>query len=143
VITPHAPGGYVLDDQVGYLLRVASQRHVAIFQDHAPDGLTPTQFSALIRIGELGTCSQNHLGRMISVDVATIKGVVDRLKRKGLVQLASDPKDKRRTVISLTEPSKSMIAGLQQAGHRISDETLHPLTEEERQALVQLLRRLG
>ena len=71
---------YRLDDQAGYLLRLASQRHAAIFQSLTLEGLTPTQFSALIRISEQGQCSQNHLGRLAAMDVATIKGVADRLR---------------------------------------------------------------
>ncbi|MTI02946.1 MarR family winged helix-turn-helix transcriptional regulator, partial [Roseibium sp. RKSG952] len=74
---------YLLDSQVGYLLRLANQRHASIFQSHTLEGLTPTQFAALVRIAELGKCSQNRLGRLAAMDVATIKGVVDRLKQKG------------------------------------------------------------
>ena len=40
---------YRLDEQVGYLLRQASQRHAALFQSRIPHRLTPTQFAALIR----------------------------------------------------------------------------------------------
>ena len=38
---------YVLDDQIGYLMRLATQRHTAIFQEAMAEGLTPTQFSVL------------------------------------------------------------------------------------------------
>ena len=90
---------YVLDEQIGYLLRLAGQRHAAIFQSLISEGLTPTQFSTLIRISEHGQVSQNHLGRLAAMDVATIKGVVDRLKAKALVIARPDPGDKRRSNI--------------------------------------------
>ena len=134
--------GYVLDEQIGYILRVVSQRHASIFQAHSLDGLTPRQFSALIRIAEVGACSQNHLGRLTSMDVATIKGVVDRLKRKGLVALEPDKTDKRRTIIRLTEAAAAMIDGLHAVGHRISEETLRPLSPSEQATLVRLLRKI-
>ena len=51
---------YVLEDQVGYLLRLASQRHSVIFQKHAIENMTPTQFSTLVRVAEIGEVSQNH-----------------------------------------------------------------------------------
>lgn len=145
----HAPqsaahtDGYVLDDQVGFLMRMASQRHATIFQSHAPDGLTPTQFSALVRLAEMGACSQNRLGRLISVDVATIKGVVDRLKRKGLVALAADPTDKRRTIISLTSSALALVQALHQSGARITEETLQPLSPAEQATLIELLRKIS
>ena len=96
IVTPAADaaehGRYVLDDQVGFLLRVALQRHTAIFTTRMIEGLTQTQFAALAKLHEVGPCSQNHLGRLIYLDAATIKGVVDRLARP-----ASSPRSTIRT----------------------------------------------
>ncbi|MDU8929885.1 MarR family transcriptional regulator [Alisedimentitalea sp. MJ-SS2] len=137
-----AEKGYILDAQVGYLLRLASQRHAAIFQAHAVDGLTAQQFAALVRIGEVGQVSQNRLGRAAAMDVATIKGVVDRLRDKGLVNAEKDPEDKRRVLISLSPAGSALLEAMTAQGHRISRETLEPLTEEESATLLELLRRL-
>jgi DNA-binding MarR family transcriptional regulator len=134
---------YRLEDQVGFLLRLAGQRHAAIFQAMAPDGLTPTQFAALVRLAELGDCSQNELGRRTAMDVATIKGVVDRLKAKGMVRAAPDPEDRRRTILSIAPDYGARIAGLHSAGHEISDATLAPLSKAEAATLVALLRRIA
>lgn len=134
---------YVLEDQVGYLLRLASQQHAVIFQKHAIDSLTPTQFSTILRVAEVGEVSQNHLGRLTAMDVATIKGVVDRLKAKGLAQSTSDPNDKRRSIISLTTKGAAMVQDLKAMGHAITDETLAPLDTAERQTFLKLLRKLG
>lgn len=133
---------YRLDDQVGYLLRLANQRHTVIFQDRAILALTPTQFSAMIRIAEAGSCSQNHLGRLIAVDAATIKGVVDRLRTKRLVRLEKDPNDGRRNLISLTPQGRDRIRSLRTMGQRVSDATLAPLRPDERAVLLDLLRKL-
>lgn len=140
---PETTPDYILDEQVGFLLRLASQRHASIFQAHSPDGLTPTQFSALIRLSEMDECSQNQLGRLISVDVATIKGVVDRLVKKDLVRLRADETDRRRTLISLSATAREMIDDLHEAGRRISAETLRPLSPTEQATLLRLLGRLG
>ncbi len=134
---------YRLEDQVGYLLRLAGQRHTTIFQDKLPFNLTPTQFSALIRLGELGECSQNELGRRTAMDVATIKGVIDRLRKKGLVQVNPDSKDKRRALLSIAEEHKDITPDLWKAGFQISDETLKPLTQKERKDLVRLLKKIS
>lgn len=139
--TTDIPDSYVLEDQVGFLLRLASQRHSVIFQQHIGH-LTPTQFSTLLRISEQGEVSQNHLGRLAAMDVATIKGVVDRLKAKSLVQTHADPKDKRRMSISLTELGSEMISELKTAGTRISEETLAPLASGEQKTLIALLKKM-
>jgi hypothetical protein len=67
---------YVLDEQVGFALRQAQQRHTTIFAAKMIEGLTPTQWAALAKVREVGDCSQNHLGRLTAMDAATIKGVI-------------------------------------------------------------------
>lgn len=134
---------YMLEDQVGYLLRQASQRHTALFQKIVPMDLTPTQFAALIKLAELGECSQNDLGRRTSMDVATIKGVVERLRAKGLVNVRSDPKDKRRTIISIPAEHAQIVPELHAAGHTISNLTLSPLSSAEQKSLLRLLKKLS
>lgn len=134
---------YILDNQIGYLLRLANQRHSVIFQNLMPHELTPTQFATLIRVAEAGRVSQNKLGRMAAMDIATIKGVVDRLKAKGLLKTSLDPQDRRRSMISLTSAGADMIAELEVQGLRISQETLSPLGPSEQATLLNLLRRLG
>jgi DNA-binding MarR family transcriptional regulator len=134
---------YRLDEQVGYLLRLASQRHSMIFLQQISENLTPTQFSTLIRISEGGDLSQNHLGRLASMDVATIKGVVDRLKAKELIQSCADKGDKRRSLISLSAKGHKLIDALKEDGARISENTLAPLRNSERKALIKLLLKIS
>src|SRR6266545_3743773 len=85
---------YVLDEQIGFLLRVAMQRHTAIFMSRMIADLTQTQFAALAKLFAVGPCSQNQLGRLIYLDAATTKGVVDRLKARHLVTVCPDPHDR-------------------------------------------------
>lgn len=134
---------YTLDEQVGFMLRVASQRHTTIFQSQIDGHLTPTQFSTLIRLSEVGTVSQNQLGRLAAMDIATIKGVVDRLKAKGLIQSKTDEADKRRSVISLLPKGAALVRDLKIAGHQISEKTLAPLTASERKTFLRLLKKIS
>ncbi len=136
-----AEAPYVLDEQIGYLLRLANQRHALIFQETADLDLTPTQFAAMVRLVDDGACSQNELGRRTAMDVATVKGVVDRLLAKGMVTLHPDPKDRRRTTVSAADPD-GMRAALHDMGRRISARTLEPLSRAERRTLLRLLARL-
>ena len=133
---------YILEDQIGYLLRLASQRHGTIFQNHPIGLITPTQFSALIKIDENKECSQNHLGRLAGMDVATVKGVVDRLRRKDLIKLRPDPQDRRRLLVSLTDKGASMMEDMKRVGCRITAETLKPLTTQEQKTLIKVMKKL-
>lgn len=133
--------GYRLDEQVGYLLRKANQRHLAIFAKAIPD-LTPPQFAALARLAEIGQASQNQLGQSIAMDAATIKGVIDRLKARGLVDLSNHGSDRRRRVVSLTAAGRATVEALLPLGGAVSDETLAPLNPREAATLLKLLARL-
>src|SRR5437763_13623296 len=88
--------GYRLEDQVGFVLRQAQQRHTALFSSLMIEGLTPTQWAALAKLAEVGASSQNRLGRLTAMDAATIKGVIDRLNARGLTQARADAADARR-----------------------------------------------
>ena len=136
-------GPYILEDQVGFKLRVAGQRHTTIFQSLAPLNLTPTQFSALVRVLELGECSQNELGRQTAMDVATIKGVVDRLRARNLVAVKPDPTDKRRSLVMPTQEATALRSSLHEAGHRITEDTLAPLSAKEQETFLSLLSKIS
>src|SRR5690606_30058450 len=101
VSTPAAPA-YVLDEQIGFILRQVSQRHTTIFMTMMGEDLTPTQWAALAKLHQAGPLSQNLLGRQTAMDAATIKGVVDRLTKRGLTATSPDPDDGRRPLAALT-----------------------------------------
>ena len=132
---------YDLGGQVGFNLRRAHQRHVAIFQRHVSD-LTPTQFAAMARVHELGPLSQNRLGRLTAMDSATIKGVVERLMTKGLVALNPDPGDKRLRLVSLTAAGSEAVMIATEQALAARAKTLAPLSEEEAAQLEALIAKL-
>jgi MarR family transcriptional regulator, lower aerobic nicotinate degradation pathway regulator len=133
---------YVLNEQVGFLLRVAMQRHTSIFMSRMIEGLTQTQFAALAKLFEAGPCSQNHLGRLIYLDAATIKGVVDRLHARGLVTTGHDPQDRRRRAVTLTPSGRRVTEAAIAVAAEITAQTLATLSAEEQRAVVRLLKKL-
>ena len=133
---------YVLDEQVGFILRQVWQRHSAIFSRDIGTNLTPTQWAALSKLAETGPCSQNQLGRLTAMDVATIKGVIDRLTVRGLTETSQDPEDGRRLLVSLTRAGQQLAEKLAPNAIAITRETLAPLDAKERETLMALLNKL-
>lgn len=132
---------YRLEDQIGFKLRLASQRHLEIFASALPEA-TPTQFAVLAKLFERGTLSQNQLGREVGMDAATTKGVVDRMRSKGWVQSAPSQTDLRRLEISLSAQGRQFaVEAIARAG-RISEITLSNLTPREAERLLALLDKL-
>jgi DNA-binding MarR family transcriptional regulator len=118
---------YVLEEQIGFILRQVWQRHATIFAKEIGINLTPTQWAALAKLTETGPCSQNQLGRLTAMDVATIKGVIDRLTARGLTETSAG-----QQLAEKTAPT----------ARAITKETLAPLDAKERETLVTLLSKL-
>lgn len=135
------PTEYDLDGQVGFLLRRATQRHLALFARQIP-ALTSTQFAALAKLYQLGPTSQNALGRATAMDAATIKGVIDRLRKKGLVASTRDAEDQRRIFVELTKVGRELFEQDRTHALAISADTLSPLNAKEQAQFLALLARL-
>lgn len=140
-MTENAVDGYQLEDQIGFRLRVANQRHLEIFAANAAD-VTPMQFSTLIKLKEMGVMSQNHLGRLVAMDAATTKGVIDRLRKKGFVATVPSTTDLRRLDISLTPEGDAFVTRLIPVARQISAQTTRNLTQREARQLLALLEKL-
>jgi DNA-binding MarR family transcriptional regulator len=97
----------------------------------------------LAKLYEVGPCSQNYLGRLIYLDAATIKGVVDRLHLRGFVTALNDPKDRRRRAVALTERGRTVTEMATAVASDITTATLAPLTADEQRQITKLLRKLG
>ncbi|QPC86138.1 MarR family transcriptional regulator [Mesorhizobium sp. NBSH29] len=133
---------YQLQDQIGFVLRKAHQRHVAIFAAAIAD-LTPPQFAALAKLYDVGETSQNQLGQLIAMDAATVKGVIDRLKARGLVVLSKNDGDKRRLMVNLSDEGRRAILSMVPRAREISENTLSPLSPKEAETLLKLLAKIS
>ena len=137
-----AENSYHVQEQVGFVLRKANQRHLSIFAARITD-LTPPQFAALAKLHDAGETSQNQLGVLIAMDAATVKGVIDRLKARGLVELSKHEADKRRLLVNLTAEGRDTIERLIPLAQEITEETLAPLTAREAATFLRLLAKIA
>jgi DNA-binding MarR family transcriptional regulator len=60
-----------------------------------------------------------------------------------LVTSQSDPKDKRRRSVALTETGRRVAEAAVAVAGQITAKTLAPLTQEEQRTIVRLLKKLG
>lgn len=137
-----AEEGYDLAEQVGFIMRQAAQRHVSIFSEIMGSDLTPTQWAVLARLYQDGGSSQNLLGRQTAMDAATIKGVVDRLLKRKLVQTKPDPEDGRRLIVELSPTGLDYTRELLPKAETVTKVTLAPLATNQRATLIALLKQL-
>jgi len=134
---------YDVTEQVGHLLRKAYQRHTAIFQQQACDPqLTSIQFVTLCALRDHGPSSQAELIKATAVDQATIRGIVDRLKARELVQLSPDPSDRRKVIVELTDNGAALLDEMIPCARQISELSMGSLNAGERVAILYLLRKM-
>lgn len=135
---------YRVTEQVGHLLRKAYQRHLSIFQENASDpNLTSVQFVTLCALRDNGPISQAELVKATAVDQATIRGIVDRLKAKGLIDISRDETDGRKVIMSLLPAGETVLEEMVPRAQLISEKTMDGLNEAERVALLFLLRKIS
>lgn len=133
----------MLEAQVGHVLRRAHQRASAIFMAVlAEHQLTPTQFAALVKIGDEGSVSQNRLGRLTAMDPATMQGVVRRLLARGLIRREPDSSDRRRALPRLTGAGRRLVREAIPLGEQVTRETLAPLNRRQQETFLRLLKKL-
>ena len=141
---PARAAAYVLEDQVGFLLRCAHQRATETFNAVMERfAVTPTQFAALAKLDDLGSVSQNQLGRLTRMDPATVSGVVGRLIARGLVHQSPHTRDARLVLLALTPSGRAAVLEMKAVGAEVSRRTLEALKPGEAAALLQALAKIG
>ncbi|MGH8779398.1 MarR family winged helix-turn-helix transcriptional regulator [Paraburkholderia sp.] len=135
--------GYEFSEQIGHLLRRAYQRHLAIFSQTIDDPqLTAVQFAVLSANRRLGPSSMSDLGKATAIDGATVRGIIERLQARGLVELQANPDDRRKSVVELTARGRTLLEQTTPTAARISELTMADLNAVERVAVLHLLRKL-
>jgi len=136
--------GYDFAGQVGHLMRRAYQRHVAIFQEVIPDSrLTGAQFSVLCALRDLGASSLSEVCKATAIDQATVRGIIERLKARGLVRTAADAFDRRKVIVALEPDGAALLEETIPIAKRITELTVGALNPAERVALDYLLRKVA
>ena len=127
---------YIIEEQVGYLLRRVYYHHLSIFQQSLDETrLTSVQFAVLYAVNKLKECSQKELVEDTGIDQATIRGIIQRLKDKQLISQDPDQHDKRKVLIHMTAQGKEELDLAIPIAETITDLTLNTLNPAEKIAL--------
>lgn len=66
-------------------------------------GLSGMQMRVLVNLAQGETATMRSLAQRLSYDASNLTSLVDRLERAGLVHRRGDPRDRRATLLVLTE----------------------------------------
>jgi DNA-binding MarR family transcriptional regulator len=94
---------------------------------------------ALLRWGET---SQAELGRRTGIHLSDLVAALNEMQEAGYIRRRPNPDDRRRNIISITDPGRERYRQLSRQVQVIQDELLEPLDQREREQLTVLLRKL-
>ncbi len=135
---------YDFTRQIGFLLRRAYQRHVAIFQQTLPESrLTAAQFVVLLTARDRGPCEVPAIVQATSIDEASVRGIVERLKWRKLLNGEHAAGDARRMLVSLTRAGHDLLDETVPFAQQITELTYGALDSGERATLVALLHKMS
>ncbi len=144
ILTTAKPqSGSFIEQQIGHLLRRAyalarknSAAALAVLGD-----ISPVQASALATL-LAGALTQAELGRRIGMESANTHTLIKRMVVMGLIRTRPDAANRRLSLVEHTAGGRRLALQLDDVLARAADATLAPLSIDERETLIALLRLL-
>jgi DNA-binding MarR family transcriptional regulator len=104
---PEDPPAFRLLTEIGIIEQLARNQ----LERQLPDGLKVSQFAVLnhlVRLG--GVWSPARLASAFQLTKGAMTNTLQRLERRGLVQIAPDPRDGRAKLVTITPAGQDMRA---------------------------------
>lgn len=108
-----------------------------------PDGLTPSQHSALFSLSRHGPFSLGELARREQVGKSTVTRLVANLAAKGLVERSADGLDGRSSIVAITPHGRTLLAAVAEGSNDYLRERLAALAPDDLARLLEALGALG
>jgi len=125
------------------LHRLTKRIRSAQAQRMAPLGLTPAHERALRMIARTDEPPRmTEIADRLGIVPRSLTTVVDALEQAGLVRREVDPRNRRATLLHLTDQGAAVRDELREARRRAAEDLFAPLSESDRATLAALLTRL-
>lgn len=105
-------------------------------------GLTTSQADVIFTLGNTDGMICSEISARTLITKGTLTGVIDRLRKKGLVERWEDAYDARRTIVALTDEGERLFQSLFPHQIEVLKSRFDRLSKEERNAATQLLKKI-
>jgi DNA-binding MarR family transcriptional regulator len=120
------------DLRPGHLIRLAQQRHAALWAEELEGLLTGPQYAVLRVLDRTGPLGQGTLAERAALDRSSASEVLARMEGRGLIARRSDPGDRRTREVSLTGEGAGVVHAAGPAVGRVQSRILAPVPAPER-----------
>lgn len=108
-----------------------------------PLGLYPGQDTILLELLKKDGISQNKLVVELCVDHSTIAKSINRMIKSGLLTTKKSTKDKRVTLVSLTDHGRDVAHQVQDVWLEAEYDATQGLSEADQQSFIEILERIA
>jgi DNA-binding MarR family transcriptional regulator len=108
----------------------------------APWDVTPSQSRAIVVLARHGTMRLSELAEHLRIVARSATEVVDDLQERGLVERLPDPRDRRATLVRLTERGTEVATAIRATRFAEAESFFSTLTPADRAELNRILRTL-
>lgn len=129
-------------DLPGFVLERASRRMKQYFQEQlqkAGCGITIDQWVVLQELEKQDGLSQLEIAKATFKDAPTVTRIIDLLCEKGLTRRITDPEDRRRFQIELTDTGRARIAEALPVIEQARRKTWQGFDEQKLENLMEML----
>jgi DNA-binding MarR family transcriptional regulator len=89
-----------------------------------------------------GEMSQSQIASLLDIRPQSLSEMLAKAETDGVIARRQSTEDKRQTLVSLTELGQSRVETYRENHRRQAEEFLDPLTDDEKTALAEILRKL-
>ena len=99
-----------------------------------PLNVTRAQWWVLAYLSREDGMTQSQLAEELDIGKVAVGGLIDRLEKSGLVRRDADASDRRVNRVFLEPKSKQLIARMRKISHRMNEQILAGLNDEQLEA---------
>ena len=103
--------------------------------------IAPGQFMTLLALWERDGMTQSELTTRLNVEQATMANTLSRMVRDGLVERRPHPRDRRASLIFMTERARALEVPAKEAALRVNARAAAGMSPEEEATFIELMTR--
>lgn len=132
-----------LQKEIGYHLKRAYVHVIETFHRELREvALRPGEFSVMCVLDENAEVTAKKLSRALNIAPPNLVGLLETLKRRGLIARVPNLRDRRSQLLALTEAGRNTLGQAKKQARKAQNISVAMLSTGEREQLISLLKKI-